>query len=128
MASENYCQYQDCLPACSELTGQSSWYKIPTMTSRLILQTKEMKGDEIVEIKLWQVPVTVDKPHGVKVSLVYVRGGKRLVCYDNAERKGYHRHVMEAEAPYPFTGIRQLLNDFKKDIMRIRGRRWDDED
>jgi len=35
---------------------------------------------------------------------------------------------MEAEAPYPFTGIRQLLNDFKKDITRIRGRRWDDED
>jgi len=29
-----------------------------------------------VEIKLWQVPVTADKPHGVKVSLVYVQAGK----------------------------------------------------
>lgn len=98
------------------------------MKARLLLHTKEMKGEEIVEIKLWQVPVTTDKPHGVKISLVYVRSGQRLVCYDNAEGKGYHRHFMGVEEPYSFVDIWQLLNDFRKDIINIRGRSWDDED
>jgi hypothetical protein len=98
------------------------------MKASLILHTKEMKGDEIVEIKLWQVPVAADKPHGVKISLVYVRAGQRLVCYDNAEGKGYHRHFMGAEQPYHFSDIRLLLSDFKRDLIHIRGRSWDDED
>lgn len=109
------------------LPDHAGWYTIPTMKARLILHTKEMKDDEIVEIKLWQVPVTPDKPNGVKISLIYVKAGKRLVCYDNAEGKGYHRHFLEAESPYRFHDIWKLLNDFKKDVTRIRGRRWDDE-
>lgn len=93
-----------------------------------MLHTKEMKGDELVEIKIWQVPATLDKPHGVKISFVYVRSGQRLVCYDNAEGKGYHRHFRDTEMPYMFRDIWALLDDFKKDIVRIRGRSWDDED
>ncbi len=30
-----------------------------------------MQGDEIVEIKIWNVPKSADKPNGVKISLVY---------------------------------------------------------
>lgn len=45
-----------------------------------------------------------------------------------AEGKGYHRHFMGVEEPYSFIDIWQLLNDFKKDIINIRGRSWDDED
>jgi hypothetical protein len=50
-----------------------------------ILHTKEIKGDEIVEIKIWQVPKSKDKPHGVKYSIVYIKGGERILGYDNAE-------------------------------------------
>jgi len=46
-------------------------------------------------MKIWQVPVSEDKPHGYKYSLVYIVGGERLIGYDNAEGKGDHRHFMK---------------------------------
>ena len=55
------------------------------MDTQLLLHTKQMQGDEIVEIKIWDVPKSADKPHGVKISLVYVKSGKRMLGYDNAE-------------------------------------------
>lgn len=64
-------------------------YIIPTMGTQLLLHTKQMQGDEIVEIKIWTVPKSADKPHGVKISLVYIKSGKRLLGYDNAEGRGY---------------------------------------
>lgn len=97
------------------------------MKTTLILHTKEVKGNEIVEIKIWQVPKSKDKPHGVKYSIVYVKGDKRLIGYDNAEGKGDHRHFLEKEEPYLFTNIWDLLNDFKKDLKKLRGRDWNED-
>ena len=97
------------------------------MRAKRILHTKEIKGDEIVEIKLWRVPKSDDKPYGVKYSIVYVKGGKRLVGYDNAEGKGDHRHYGSREEHYHFTGIGNLIGDFKRDIKRIRGGDWDED-
>jgi len=91
-----------------------------------ILHTKEVKGDEIVEIKIWHVPKSDDKPHGVKYSIAYVKGNKRLVGYDNAEGKGDHRHYKDREEPYKFTGIWNLIRDFKRDVEKIRGGNWDE--
>ncbi len=96
------------------------------MTSRLIIHTKEVKEDEMVEIKVWQVPKTKNTPDGVKISVVYVRNGKRLIGYDNAEGKGYHRHFKDREGPYSFSNVQTLLNDFKNDLRSIRGRDWDE--
>ncbi len=92
------------------------------MKASLILHTKEVKGNEIVEIKIWQVPKTKDKPHGIKYSIVYVKGDKR-----NAEGKGDHRHFLDREDRYLFTNIWDLLNDFKKDLKKLRGRDWDED-
>ncbi|MBF0330273.1 MAG: hypothetical protein HQL10_14060 [Nitrospirae bacterium] len=92
----------------------------------MILHTKELKGEELVEIKIWQVPKTEDKPFGVKYSIVYIKDGKRLVGYDNAEGKGDHRHYREIEGAYKFTNIWDLLKDFKKDVKKIRGGDWDE--
>jgi hypothetical protein len=97
------------------------------MDTSLIIHTKEVKEDEIVEIKAWKVPKTRSKPHGVKISIVYIKNGKRLVGYDNAEGKGYHRHIMNSEEEYTFTDIWQLIEDFKNDVSRIRGRKWDED-
>jgi hypothetical protein len=96
------------------------------MAARLIIHTKEIKEDEIVEIKVWQVPRTKNTPDGVKISIVYVRNSKRLIGYDNGEGKGYHRHFMDQEETYTFSDVRALLDDFKKDIRVIRGRDWDE--
>ena len=97
------------------------------MKAKLVLHTRDMKGDEIVEVKIWQVPMTGDKPHGVKISVVYIKNGKRLIGYDNAEGRGYHRHELGREEAYRFVDIWKMLDDFKKDVKRIRGREWDED-
>jgi hypothetical protein len=96
------------------------------MKATLLLHSKNIKGDEVVEIKIWQVPRSVDKPHGVKFSVAYIKSGKRVLGYDNAEGKGYHKHYADEEEPYPFVDIWKLLDEFKKELRGIRGREWDE--
>lgn len=70
-----------------------------------------------IEIKIWQLPKpTKDKPYGYKYSLAYIANDKRIVGYDNAERKGDHRHYGRIEKEYDFKGIDKLLEDFYKDV------------
>jgi len=96
------------------------------MRTYFVPNPKTIKGDEIVEVKIWQMPKSLDRPHGIKFSVVYVKGGKRLLGYDNAEQKGYHRHYLDKEAPYEFENIWKLIDDFKSDLEGIRGRKWDE--
>ena len=70
------------------------------------MKAKLIKHDKItdeagntIEIKMWVVPKTADKPYGFKYSLVYIVNNKRIVGYDNAEGKGDHRHYKEGEEP-----------------------------
>ena len=66
------------------------------MKARLVRHSKVIEDDgSIVEMKLWEVPVSSDKPHGFKYSLAYIVKGKRAVCYDNGEAKGDHIHYYE---------------------------------
>ena len=88
---------------------------------RLVLHEKitdEMGST--VEMKIWQVPVAKDKPHGYKYSLVYIVGGERVVGYDNAEGKGDHRHFMEKESPYRFRDLLRLVRDFETDVQSYK--------
>jgi len=74
----------------------------------------------IIEVKLWQVELTFDKPHGYKYSLVYVVRGKRVIGYDNAEGKGDHRHYESRTETYRFTDLRTLVNDFYGDVEKFK--------
>lgn len=96
------------------------------MKAKLVFHVKTVKGDEIVEVKIWQVPRSLDRPHGVKFAVAYVKGGKRMLGYDNAEQNGYHRHFLGLEEPYEFIDIWNLIEDFKSDLERISGRKWDE--
>ena len=87
------------------------------MRGRLVLHEKVTDDlGNTVEMKIWQVPVSEDKPHGYKYSLVYIVGGRRVVGYDNAEGKGDHRHFMEKESDYPLRSLRRLVRDFQADV------------
>lgn len=88
------------------------------MKAEPIYQEKWMEGDHIVEIKVWSVPVTKEKPHGYKYSLVYVKAGRRIVGYDNGEGRGDHRHYQGKEERYEFTDLDKLMQDFYEDIGR----------
>lgn len=91
------------------------------MGAELILHDKvKDKYGGIVEVKVWRVPKTHDKPHGYKYSLVYVLGGKRVIGYDNAEGKRDHRHYYDKEMPYEFKNIKKLFADFYRDLREVR--------
>lgn len=99
----------------------NTWHIITTMKAEpFIIRKRVYPNGDIVEIKAWHVARTKDKPHGFKYSLVFIRNGKRIIGYDNAEGKGDHRHYKGKEYPYEFRGIEKLLKDFFSDARRIR--------
>ena len=54
------------------------------MASSLIRQVKVIEDNgNIIEVKMWQVTPSTDKPHGYKYSLVYIVKNKRVIGYDN---------------------------------------------
>jgi hypothetical protein len=73
-----------------------------------------------VEVKIWRVPRSSDKPHGLRYSFAYIVKGKRLIGYDNAEGKGDHRHVRGNETAYAFKSLKKLWADFFNDIDDIK--------
>lgn len=97
---------------------------IPLMEGKLILhQKKQLPDGSIIEMKIWKVPITPFIPHGLKYSLVYIENNKRVIGYDNAERKEDHRHFKGKEEKYTFKSVKKLLNDFFLDINRYKEER-----
>ena len=91
------------------------------MKAKLVRHEKVTdESGNTVEIRIWQVPRTEDKPQGYKYSLVYIADGERAVGYDNAEGKGDHRHYADKEEAYRFNGIERLFNDFYRDVRRFK--------
>ena len=91
------------------------------MKAKLVRHDKGYDEDgNIIEIKMWEVVVTPDKPHGYKYSLVYIVGGKRVIGYDNAECKGDHRHHRDKTEPHRFESLQKLVEDFYADVRRFK--------
>lgn len=79
------------------------------MEARLVRHEKYPNAHgNTVEIKVWDVQATPDKPYGYKYSLVYIVEGKRVIGYDNAEMKGDHRHYGSEIKPYKFESLQKL--------------------
>jgi Family of unknown function (DUF6516) len=75
----------------------------------------------IVEMTIWRLPAaSAERPHGLKYSLYYGKGGQRIVGYDNEAGKGDHRHLGLREEPYMFTTVEALIADFLADVERAR--------
>jgi len=79
----------------------------------------------LVEMKLWSVPVTEHTPYGVKYSLVYIVNSERVIGYDNERGKGDHKHIGGAETPYIFVDIDMLVNDFANDVEEFIRRQYE---
>lgn len=96
---------------------------MPYMKAEPLFHRKNIeKSGDIVEMKIWRVPTSKDKPHGLKYSLVYIREGKRVIGYDNAEGRGDHRHHGQREYRYQFSDVDSLIEDFLRDVdMAQRG-------
>ena len=90
---------------------------MPNMKAALIKHDRfnDPFGD-LVETKLWSVPVTEYTPYGVKYSLVYIVNGERVVGYDNERGKGDHKHIEGTEIPYAFVDVDVLVEGFANDV------------
>ena len=91
------------------------------MKAEVLLKTKTVdeKGN-IVEIKILKVEKTKTEPYSIKYSLVYIENGKRVIGYDNYERKGDHKHYLGREIPYKFENVDKLIRDFLDDIKKYK--------
>ena len=88
--------------------------------ARLILYEKQVDEDgSIIEVKIWSVPPSPRRKHGVKYSMVYIREGKRVLGYDNAHGP-HHRHYMGDSEIYTFKNLQALLRDFRRDLDRMK--------
>ncbi|MBI4653595.1 MAG: hypothetical protein HY752_01125 [Nitrospirae bacterium] len=91
------------------------------MKAGLVFHEKRYFTDgSLQEIKIWKVPESEDKPHGLKYSFSYIVKDERVIGYDNAEKKGDHYHYRDKEYPYKFRGLDKLWSDFKKDIEQFK--------
>lgn len=85
------------------------WYYYTNMKAELVYHEKRYFTDSTFqEIKIWRVPESKDKPHGLKYSFAYIVDGERVVGYDNSEGKGDHRHHGERELTYKFQSLEKL--------------------
>ena len=84
------------------------------MPAQRITAIKNVNPDgSILEIVIWKVSKPVPPTeHGFKYRAVYVVDGVRIVGFDNEHGKGDHCHIDSKEAPYAFTSVDQLLEDF----------------
>jgi len=92
------------------------------MPAQLITRFKDITPDgAILEVVVWKLPKPVPPTeHGYKYRAVYVVDGVRRVGFDNERGKGDHCHLDGLEAPYSFTSVEQLMEDF---IAAVAARR-----
>jgi hypothetical protein len=95
---------------------------VANMPAQLIARFRNITTDgAILEVVVWKVPAPVPPTeHGYKYRAVYVVDGIRVVGFDNERGKGDHCHLDGMEAPYAFTGVEQLIEDF---IAAVAARR-----
>lgn len=74
-----------------------------------------------VAMKGWEVPPSPQKPEGFRYSLAYIdANGNRVLGYDNAKGKGYHRHEGSRETLMTFTTIDDLVKRFLNEVKAMR--------
>ena len=82
----------------------------------------DLADGAIIQIKVWRLPQASDeRPHGLKYSLFFGRGGERIIGYDNEAGKGDHRHYRNREERYVFTTMEKLIADFWYDVRKEIG-------
>lgn len=95
------------------------------MAARMLFHHKEIRGEVIIEMVIWQLPeVSAQRAHGLKYRFFCGTANEWLVRYDNETGKGDHRHYGEREEAYDFQSIEQLVEDFRRDCMRLAGWEW----
>ncbi|NDG40943.1 MAG: hypothetical protein EBY28_16610 [Betaproteobacteria bacterium] len=85
-----------------------------------MLRSRNAHAGGVVEMVVFRVPRPVPPAaHAFKYRLVFVRGGERLVGYDNERGKGDHKHLLSQQMVYVFVDIDRLIADFLGDVEKL---------
>jgi len=94
-------------------------YDIPYgKETQLLRDYTEKVGEYTIKIRIIKVPISEKNKIGLKYSLVLIRGGLRIVGFDNHEGKEPHVHIKDKEYKYVFLNEYKLMNDFYDEIER----------
>lgn len=77
---------------------------------------------EVLDIRVWSVPISREYPLGINYSVNYRIGDIPIIRYDNDEGKGDHRHILGKEEPVEFRNYKEII----KEILKIRMERSKD--
>lgn len=87
----------------------------------------EKYGDiiEIIEIKMYHVPISEKNKEGISYSLVCIWNGERIIGFDNCEKHEkdtnfHHKHIRNKIIPYAYVDRWKLLQDFNEDVEKMR--------
>jgi hypothetical protein len=97
-------------------------YYIPYGIKDPLFQIKNIEEPFLVEMKIIEVAKDEFHPEGIKYSLVAIdiRTGKRVLGFDNHERKGHHMHIMNKEKEYEFIDEWKLIEDFNNELEKLK--------
>ncbi len=80
----------------------------------------DLANDRFVDLAVWELPAPLPgSTHPFKYRLALVVAGVCVLRYDNEAGKGDHKHLGGREAPYPFTDLKRLAQDFWDDVSRL---------
>lgn len=86
------------------------------MRERLILSRRAF-----IEIVIWKLPQPLPySRHALKYRLAYIANQRCVLRFDNEAGKGDHKHLDEVEAPYIFTSLDALLENFWAEVNKRR--------
>lgn len=90
-----------------------------------IFKHKHVDDGYIVEMRIIKVKQDKYYPEGVRYSLVVIdrKTKKRILGFDNHERKGHHMHKFSRELSYEFKNEWELIEDFMKEYENIKRRK-----
>ena len=99
------------------------------MVKQVIHETRRLNQNEIIDVILWEVPVSIDNPDGVTYSLNYrifdkkVGDWKSIIRYDNAHkyknhRTKHHRHIGNEITEIKFENLDILYSE----LLEIRNK------
>jgi hypothetical protein len=90
--------------------------------AKILIKHDTLDREAILELKVWELPVSSKFPDGIKYSLFCVETESRevIVGIDNHHPKGHHIHFGDVEEIYFFEGVEKLIDDFYS-FVKVRG-------
>lgn len=90
----------------------------------IIFEHRHIDSNYLIEMRIIKVEKDKYYPDGIKYSLVAIdrRTGKRVLGFDNHERKGHHMHRLGKEFRYDFVDEWKLIEDFNLEYEKIKKR------